>query len=304
VRLSRRLTIIHLLCRSRLSPLLPCANLTDQFNIFRGLSFETSATEGAILTLPEGAFARDLENIPRIRAYAAANVESWYRYINGPRGREAKNGEVRLVIGCDKTTAWGMAAVSSQNQHKVHLLKYCSIEGGHNTTSSPIPLYKWECSGYAVAQVGPGLQEIEDLKRNDASEAAVRGKYRNQGLFLRTLNLTLNDEVFAAISQELELKLIQETQQQHPEFPNFSHSLNNSSNTGESQSSSTSHQQSSGTKFRTHRASASVSPPSIVGQRVTTSLSPSVQVSLMQRHNIYSFEILIHSVRNHILQMF
>ncbi|KAF9476418.1 hypothetical protein BDN70DRAFT_776591, partial [Pholiota conissans] len=75
----------------------------------------TAAAEGAILTIPEGAVSYDLENIPRIRGYAAENIESWYRYVNGPRGREAKNGEVRLVIGCDKTTSWGMAVISGQS---------------------------------------------------------------------------------------------------------------------------------------------------------------------------------------------
>ncbi|KJA19859.1 hypothetical protein HYPSUDRAFT_143195, partial [Hypholoma sublateritium FD-334 SS-4] len=82
---------------------------------FPGLSFQTSANEGTILTVPEGAVALDLENVPRFRAYAAANVENWYRYVNGPRGREAKNGEVRLVIGCDKTTSWGMASVANMS---------------------------------------------------------------------------------------------------------------------------------------------------------------------------------------------
>src|SRR6267378_3949648 len=61
----------------------------------RGLSFRTSASEGAILTMPDGAISQDLENIPRFREYAAANVRRWYKYINGLRGREAKNGDVR-----------------------------------------------------------------------------------------------------------------------------------------------------------------------------------------------------------------
>ncbi|KAF9477499.1 hypothetical protein BDN70DRAFT_810612, partial [Pholiota conissans] len=78
--------------------------------------FETDASEAAILMLPEGSVAHDLENIPQIKAYAASNIESWYRYINGTRGRQAKNGEIRLVIGCDKTTSWGMAVIDSQER--------------------------------------------------------------------------------------------------------------------------------------------------------------------------------------------
>jgi hypothetical protein len=266
------------------------------------LSFETTATEGAILTLPEGATAHDLQNIPRIRAYAAANIESWYRYINGPRGCEAKNGEVRLVIGCDKTTSWGMAAVSSQNQHKIHLLKYRSIEDDYNASSSPIPLYEWEYSGYADARVGPNVEEIEEITRADDSEATVKGKYSNQCLFVRTLNMTLSDEVFLALTQELELALNQE---QYPAFPNLSYnSLGIPSNTGESQSSNTSHQQSSVMKFRTQASESFLSIVKRLKRRVTTSISPSAKVSLMQHHGRYTFEALIRFVRNHILQMF
>ncbi|KAF9479611.1 hypothetical protein BDN70DRAFT_806738 [Pholiota conissans] len=180
-----------------------------------GLSFMTSAAEGAVLTLPDGAVALDLENIPQIRAYAAAHIENWYRYINGPRGCEAKNGEVRLVIGCDKATSWGMAAVANLSQHKTHYLKYCSVvnTGGSEAQPAPIPLYKWDYTGLAEARVGPDLNEIADLKRDDDSNVAVDGKYWNQCLFMRTLNLTLGEEVFEAINREVEVALVVQMQQ-------------------------------------------------------------------------------------------
>ena len=68
----------------------------------RGIKFESSASEGAILTMPQGAHAEDLVNISRFRQYISANAESWYKFVNNIRGREARNGDVRLVIGCDK----------------------------------------------------------------------------------------------------------------------------------------------------------------------------------------------------------
>lgn len=172
--------------------------------IFSGLSFKTSAAEGAVLTLPEGAVGFDLENVAQFRAYAAENIEKWYRYVNGPRGREARNGDIRLVIGCDKATSWGIAAVANVTQQMTHYLKYRSLGDGLNTSVSSIPLYKWEYSGMAEAKVGPELKEIEELKRNDDSGVAIEGKYWNQCVFLRTLNPTLDDEVFATIARELE----------------------------------------------------------------------------------------------------
>ena len=68
-------------------------------SLYSNIVFESSASEGAILTMPRGARSEDLGNKATFREYAAANVANWYRYVNGPRGREAKNGEVRLVVG-------------------------------------------------------------------------------------------------------------------------------------------------------------------------------------------------------------
>ncbi|KAF8181522.1 hypothetical protein BJ912DRAFT_1044618 [Pholiota molesta] len=179
-----------------------------------GLSFKTSAAEGAILTLPEGAIEVDLENIPRFEAYAAANIESWYRYANGHCGRQVKNGEIRLVIGCDKATSWGVAAVANWTQHITHHIKYRPSEHSDGRTmSASIPLCHWEYSGMTEARVGPDLWEIEELKPDDDSLLEIGGKYWNQSLFLRTLNITLKDNVFNAINEGLKLAAIQESQQ-------------------------------------------------------------------------------------------
>ncbi|KAF8958258.1 hypothetical protein BDZ97DRAFT_2078682 [Flammula alnicola] len=80
-----------------------------------GINFIASAREGAILTMPEGAYTEDLANTARFRQYLELNIVSWYRYANGllGRGREAKNGDLRLVIGVDKSRAWGMATFSN-----------------------------------------------------------------------------------------------------------------------------------------------------------------------------------------------
>ena len=38
--------------------------------------------------MPDGAFREDLQNITLFRDFAAENAESWYRFINGPCGRD------------------------------------------------------------------------------------------------------------------------------------------------------------------------------------------------------------------------
>jgi hypothetical protein len=166
------------------------------------LSFTISSAEGALLTLPDGAIAHDLENVERFREYAEANIESWYRYVNGPRGRGAKNGEVRLVIGCDKATSWGMASVANMSQHKTHYIQYRPV-AAHERTTTPVPLYEWDYTGPWEASVGPDPTEIEDLKGSDDSDVAKGGKYWNQCLFVRTLNITLSDAAFTKVSRDL-----------------------------------------------------------------------------------------------------
>ena len=181
-----------------------CLSLND---IYRGLVFETSASEGAILTMPEGAIAYDLENVLAFRDYVAANVGKWYKFVNGVRGREAKNGDIRLVIGCDKTTSWGMAALANVTQHKVSQLKFkATKDSGVKPTRPP---YTWDYSGMAEVKVGPSIKEINALRSNDTLDVDVTPpndeEFSNQCLFIRTLNATLNDEAWKALNDNLGL---------------------------------------------------------------------------------------------------
>ena len=196
-------------------------------NKFRGLAFETSASEGAILTLPEGAVAFDLENVAAIRNYVAANMEKWYRFVNGVRGREAKNGDVRVVIGCDKTTSWGMAALANNvTQHKVNQLKF-KATGGPSVNSAR-PLYSWDYSGVAEVKVGPDIKEVNALR--SSATAPSDEEFSNQCLFIRTLNATLNTEAWKKLHDKVDLTSAShsnpwaQTTHPEPESPPHPHS--------------------------------------------------------------------------------
>ena len=155
--------------------------------------------------MPEGAVTYDLDNIPAFREYVAANVEKWYKFVNGVRGREAKNGDIRLVIGCDKTTSWGMAALANVTQHKVSQLKFKATED--SSVKSTRPLYTWDYSGMAEVKVGPSIKEINALRSNDPLDATLQSdeEFSNQCLFIRTLNATLNDEEWKVLNDNLGL---------------------------------------------------------------------------------------------------
>jgi hypothetical protein len=110
-----------------------------------GFSFLCSASEGAVLSLPDGSYKEDCRILAQFRKYATDNVESWYRFANGTLGREAENGSIYLVTGCDKTKSWGVASFSN-------------VSGNFalNFTASPTEdTYSWEEAGFATINSGP-----------------------------------------------------------------------------------------------------------------------------------------------------
>ena len=156
---------------------------------YRGLTFESSASEGAILTMPDGAFQEELGNLDKFRKYVGVHAANWYKFVNGPCGRESQNGDVIVVVGCDKTTSWGMAtfANTSSAQRSNFRLKFRPLQSQHNAGTA----YAWEHSGVAEVRVGPEHGENEEL-----GETPTR-KLRNQCLFMRTLRVTLSDNEWA-----------------------------------------------------------------------------------------------------------
>jgi hypothetical protein len=194
---------------------------------YRGLTFESSASDGAILTMPDGAFQEELGNLSKFRDYAAVHAVNWYKFINGPRGREAQNGDVRVVVGCDKTTSWGMAtfANTSSSQQSNFRLKFRPLRGQQQSQHNAGTAYAWEHSGVAEVRVGPEPGENEEL-----GETPTR-QLRNQCLFMRTLSVTLSDSVWAETFPGTVSAINQEGSQPknrgqylHPSNPNTSSS--------------------------------------------------------------------------------
>ena len=178
--------------------------------------FESSASEGAILTMPRGARSEDLGNLATFKKYAAANVANWYRYVNGPRGREAKNGDVRLVVGFDKTTSWGIATFANQTQQNSCRLKFGPSEGDSAST------YTWsENSGVADVRAGPDSDESDEL-RIDSDPPDIQ--FENQCLFVRTLNIDLPGDVWADIQSSSGLIPVDPRNSQYPHVKNYSDS--------------------------------------------------------------------------------
>ena len=138
--------------------------------------------------MPEGAISQDLENISKFRTYAAANLEHWYRYANGTRGREVKNGDLRLVIGCDKASSWAVASLSESNHSNIIQLRAASKD-----STLQVPTYSWDFTGPFVTRVSP-IQEKGSVPKD-----------MSQCLFVRTMNLKLNPQEWKRVTEELQV---------------------------------------------------------------------------------------------------
>ena len=56
----------------------------------------------------------------------------------------------------------------------------------------------------AEVRVGPDQEEIDELRKEDPDESTSRDKYWNQCLFVRTLNLTFDDDDWEIFNHEIE----------------------------------------------------------------------------------------------------
>jgi len=133
--------------------------------------------------MPDGATTEDLMSRKSIRQYVAKNAESWYCFVREVREREVENGDIRLVVGCDRVSSWGIATSASCTGHRVRL----EFRGCDEVSET----YRWNCVGSGSGRVGPLEKDINDLRRaTDTSDLT------NQCVFLRTLNFTLAGEIW------------------------------------------------------------------------------------------------------------
>ncbi|KAF9030964.1 hypothetical protein BDZ89DRAFT_1064289 [Hymenopellis radicata] len=102
-----------------------------------GFEFSTSSEEAAVLVLPHGSTRYDVLNKSAFERYAAEHAASWYEYVNDPDhlGRQAVNGSLYLVTGCDKTASWGTAAVSKPDDTRAVSLTFSTCGFGQGSVA-------------------------------------------------------------------------------------------------------------------------------------------------------------------------
>jgi len=156
-------------------------SLISEYRVLE-FAFESSASEGAILAMPDATFQSNLNNLDRFYEHIGNHAESWYQYANGPEmGRRLNNGDLCLVIGCDKTTSWGIATFSNSSTTSRLQLRRAA-----NSSGDPRRSYTWEHSGAGDSpRVGP----------------TQRSSYPNQCLFIRYLTFKLSERAWPRLRE-------------------------------------------------------------------------------------------------------
>ncbi|KAJ6517567.1 hypothetical protein DFH09DRAFT_1195245 [Mycena vulgaris] len=151
--------------------------------------FNCEAPHGAVLALPYGAHLEKLENLENIREYAAQNAESWYRYINGARGRRLPNGSLYLVTGCEKSQLWGMA--SFHNVREEFQLTYKPTAGPDTA-----PNYRWR-----------GLHARKNPTRSKSyNPSPMEADSLNQTTFIHGLSISLGTGIWGKLFGDVEIR--------------------------------------------------------------------------------------------------
>ncbi|KAF8189098.1 hypothetical protein K438DRAFT_1832929 [Mycena galopus ATCC 62051] len=143
--------------------------------------FSCDGTQGAVLALPYGAHVQKLRNVETIRTYAADHAASWYKYINGPRGRGLANGELYLVTGWEKARSWGMASYYGNNTEFGIAFKPAVRGGAHQ--------YRWS---------GTGTKNPSQKKSYDRPQANYQPL--NHTTFIHGLSISIGTGLWSRLS--------------------------------------------------------------------------------------------------------
>ncbi|KAF7369443.1 hypothetical protein MVEN_00273700 [Mycena venus] len=162
--------------------------LDSDSDIFPGgdFVFRCHEPQGAVLALPHGSHLQKLRNLEPIREYAARHAESWFKYVNGPRGR-GLDGSLYLVTGSEKALSWGMASFHSVRD--AFQLTFTLPAGASG--------YRWRGN--------PAQKKYHD-------PSPMHEPYKNQTTFIHGLSISLGTGVWARMFETVQIREIANTE--------------------------------------------------------------------------------------------
>jgi hypothetical protein len=139
--------------------------------------------------LPEGGFRKDLLAKKLFQEYAMGNAAAWYQFAGSPDlGREAENGSLYLVTGCDKNPAWGIASYYHPSGGAELSLKFMAAGPGDGDASLA---YRWEDSGPATVRISYQDRSRSSEVQLGPSASSDTSKTFNQCVFIRGFRISL-----------------------------------------------------------------------------------------------------------------
>ncbi|KAF5312799.1 hypothetical protein D9619_003674 [Psilocybe cf. subviscida] len=158
-------------------------------------TLKSSASEAAVLMMPEPVYLSKLQNIAPLRKYVRNNIRSWYSFVKQDLGRDINNGELRVVYGCRKSAGFGLATVPSRENADA------STELTFTTDEATGCKYRWRHRGSAEVKAGPSLAESQDITaQRDIPDTEAHATIINQCLFVSTIDFTLPEEEWQSIT--------------------------------------------------------------------------------------------------------
>ena len=137
------------------------------------------------MVMPDGAISEDLRSYKLVEKYVADNAKSWYEYVESDDcGMQTENGDIRVVVGMDKVSSWGMATFENVDIEDPLRFEFKEDE----RRESQVRTYKWDRT--VAGRAGPPEEEIRDLLREPNTSPL-----RNQCVFVRALNVSVAGKV-------------------------------------------------------------------------------------------------------------
>jgi hypothetical protein len=139
--------------------------------------------------------AMEVSTEERARKWAHAHAYKWYRHLMS-RPHSIVNGDLRVIIGFEKTTYWGSATftgVESNATDSFRLrLRVFDRPPRHSRCV-------WDHSGavWASTSAGPNERDTERMPLQGG------GLLRNQALFVKEITVTLSDDEWGRLQAEL-----------------------------------------------------------------------------------------------------
>ncbi|KAF5311943.1 hypothetical protein D9619_002359 [Psilocybe cf. subviscida] len=153
---------------------------------------QTSAKHAAVLMLPETVHTTNLLSIVPLRDYIRGNLPSWYSFVRDVKGWDVKNGDIRVVHSCRKSSGYGIATVSNGSPDPTTEVTFSVQDASADDSGCR---YRWSHRGCATVKAGP-------TSNPGISQPA------NQCLFIGTIDFKLGEDQWRSI--------------EHGEVPTFS----------------------------------------------------------------------------------